>query len=879
MDRIAKILIVDDDQATLKMLSTLVANEGYSFETALDGPEALGKAKAANPDIILLDIIMPGMDGIETCRRLKSDPGTRHIPVIILTAMGDNDSKIGALKAGASDFLSKPVDPADLVVRIKIHLQLREVEDSRKKNEVLRTTISVIETARKEWETTMDSIGDAVILIDEKDHIVRCNKIVTTLTGKPYRELLDRKWQDVLDECGCSRLLNDSGDIEIYHPNGKWFNFNINYTKNQDDKSKYAAVLTLQDITERKKMEDLLIQSKQDWEDVFNTITDMVTLHDSDFNIIRANRAAEKILNLPVLNVKRSKCYEGYHGTECPPAGCPSCECLKTGAPATFEVFEPHLNMFIEIRSLPRFDANRRLIGLIHVVRDITERKRMQDKILHQNEFLNNIIDSFGYPFYVIDVNDYSIKIANRAARKDGLTEGITCHELTHKSPVPCCDEEHPCPIEIVKKTKKPVTLEHIHYVDGLQKYVEVHGYPIFDSAGDLVQIIEYSMDITERKEAEELLRKSREELLTRHEALAEATEALEITNLQIDKDKRDLQFALDEISFFLNQVADEKDFSIRFSNLGSDVSDHAYKIGELFNNMMHILESQHKELEKAYEEIKATQSHILQQEKMASIGQLAAGVAHEINNPMGFIMSNLSSLNKYADKLSSFIKAQSDALERLSKKAGVCSPEFEETERGLKECRRALKIDYVLEDLNGLIKESLDGADRVKKIVQDLKSFSRIDEAENKMADINDGLNSTINIVWNELKYKVTLKKEYGNIPMTKCNPGQLNQVFMNMLVNSAHAIEKQGGITVKTWSDSGHIYVSIADTGCGIPPDKINRIFEPFFTTKDVGKGTGLGLSIAYDIIKKHKGEISVESEVDKGTTFTIKIPVVEN
>ena len=215
MDRIAKILIVDDDQATLKMLSTLVANEGYSFETALDGPEALGKAKAANPDIILLDIIMPGMDGIETCRRLKSDPGTRHIPVIILTAMGDNDSKIGALKAGASDFLSKPVDPADLVVRIKIHLQLREVEDSRKKNEVLRTTIPVIEPARKEWETTMDSIGDAVILIDEKDHIVRCNKIVTTLTGKPYRELLDRKWQDVLDECGCSRLLNDSGDIEI----------------------------------------------------------------------------------------------------------------------------------------------------------------------------------------------------------------------------------------------------------------------------------------------------------------------------------------------------------------------------------------------------------------------------------------------------------------------------------------------------------------------------------------------------------------------------------------------------------------------------------------------------------------------------------------
>jgi two-component system NtrC family sensor kinase len=151
-------------------------------------------------------------------------------------------------------------------------------------------------------------------------------------------------------------------------------------------------------------------------------------------------------------------------------------------------------------------------------------------------------------------------------------------------------------------------------------------------------------------------------------------------------------------------------------------------------------------------------------------------------------------------------------------------------------------------------------------------------------MADINAGIESTINIVWNELKYKVTMHKEYGDIPQTKCNPGQLNQVFMNILVNAAHAIEKQGEITVKTWfvppyggEEDGHIYVSITDTGSGIPPDKLNRIFEPFFTTKEVGKGTGLGLSIAYDIIKKHKGEIKVESELGKGTTFIVKVPVM--
>ncbi|OGW22673.1 MAG: hypothetical protein A2077_07770 [Nitrospirae bacterium GWC2_46_6] len=167
---------------------------------------------------------------------------------------------------------------------------------------------------------------------------------------------------------------------------------------------------------------------------------------------------------------------------------------------------------------------------------------------------------------------------------------------------------------------------------------------------------------------------------------------------------------------------------------------------------------------------------------------------------------------------------------------------------------------------------------ERIKKIVQDLKSFSRVDEAERKTANINEGIESTVNIVWNELKYKATVKKEYGDIPPIKCNAGQLNQVFMNILINAVHAIEEQGEIIIKTRHEDNNIFISISDTGSGIPADKINRIFEPFFTTKEVGKGTGLGLSIAYDIVKKHNGDIIVESEVGKGTTFTVRIPVVE-
>lgn len=730
----AKILVVDDEEKVLKFLSTLLSLHGYVLETAQNGMEAIQKAEKTNPDIIILDILMPEIDGLEACKRLKTNPKTRHIPIIVLTSVEDKVTKLQCLEAGANDFLTKPVDHVELTIRIHNLLQLKNYEDIKRKNKILtgekkrleliaqnigaglyiidkdynirwqnkimdklfgelkegekcykkylksdnpciccpvypvlngveifseektmilkngieryflctatpitdidgnineviviisditerkmehkrlEETLRIVEEAKKEWEQTVDCIDDVVILVDAKDNILRCNKILSTLTGKSYSELLNRKWQDVLRESGFTQKITDTGDVEIFHPSGKYFNYNIFYFKNAEDKNKYAAVITLKDITELKIL-----------------------------------------------------------------------------------------------------------------------------------------------------------------------------------------------------------------------------------------------------------------------------TESLEITNMTLDKDRKELQFALDEISFLLKEVEEKKDLSVRFMGLSTHESEFIYTIGNHFNSMMDILESQHKELEKAYADLKAAQSQILQQEKMASIGQLAAGIAHEINNPMGFIISNLGSLSRYTDKLSEFLKIQAEAIEGLSshtKEMGGNSDE-ENILNKLKESRKSLKIDYILSDLNNLIRESLDGAERVKKIVQDLKSFSRVDEAEWKVADINAGIESTINIVWNEIKYKATVKKQYGDIPMTKCNPGQLNQVFMNILVNAAQAIEKHGEITIKTWHDNSYIYVSISDTGCGIPANIINRIFEPFFTTKEVGKGTGLGLSIAYDIVKKHNGDIIVESEFGKGTTFTVKIPIVE-
>ncbi len=281
-------------------------------------------------------------------------------------------------------------------------------------------------------------------------------------------------------------------------------------------------------------------------------------------------------------------------------------------------------------------------------------------------------------------------------------------------------------------------------------------------------------------------------------------------------------------------------------------------------------LAKKHIQLEKAHNDLKSAQSQILQQEKMASIGQLAAGVAHEINNPMGFITSNLRTLDDYINKVTHFVNLQNELIKSLD--SAELSARYEEM-------KEELDIDYVIEDLKDLVQESLEGAERVTNIVKALKSFSRVDEAEYKEADINECLESTLKIVWNELKYKATVNTDYGELPPIKCYPQQLNQVFMNLLINAGQSIEGHGEITVKTWAKDGYVFVSITDTGCGIPKEIQNRIFEPFFTTKEVGQGTGLGLSITYDIIKKHNGDITIRSKPGEGTTFTVKLPISGN
>ena len=279
-----------------------------------------------------------------------------------------------------------------------------------------------------------------------------------------------------------------------------------------------------------------------------------------------------------------------------------------------------------------------------------------------------------------------------------------------------------------------------------------------------------------------------------------------------------------------------------------------------------HELTRRHDELERTYRRLASTQEQLLQTEKMASIGQLAAGVAHEINNPIGYVHSNLGTLRDYTGSLIALVEAYGAALGDEHPSAA-----------GMRQLRERLDIDFIVGDLPQLLDESREGIERVTKIVQDLKEFSHVGRDEPVRAvDLHKGLDSTLNIVWNDLKYKVRLEKHYGELPPVECHPSEINQVFMNLLINAGQAIAERGTITLATGLDGEEVWVSVADSGCGIPEESLARIFDPFYTTKPIGRGTGLGLAICYTIIAKHHGRIEVSSRPGFGSTFRVVLPV---
>jgi len=281
------------------------------------------------------------------------------------------------------------------------------------------------------------------------------------------------------------------------------------------------------------------------------------------------------------------------------------------------------------------------------------------------------------------------------------------------------------------------------------------------------------------------------------------------------------------------------------------------------------------QELSTAYDDLKESQVQLVQAEKMSSLGELVAGISHEINTPLWYLISNSTVLQERMELVGEFCDIAENMIAKVKSQTGV----KEAISRGLMDMQRMLK-DGMKDDIDeakDLIQDSIEGLEELTELAQSLKDFSRLDRARYGEFNVNDGLDKTLLIAKNKLKEKVSVHKHYGDLPTIHCSPSQINQIFLNLLTNAADAIEESGDIVIRTIAEDGNVKISFADTGCGISPEVMSKIRDPFFTTKDVGKGTGLGLSIVDQIVTSHGGELLIESEKDKGTTVTIVLPVV--
>jgi signal transduction histidine kinase len=267
-------------------------------------------------------------------------------------------------------------------------------------------------------------------------------------------------------------------------------------------------------------------------------------------------------------------------------------------------------------------------------------------------------------------------------------------------------------------------------------------------------------------------------------------------------------------------------------------------------------LDSKNQDLQKLYNELKNTQAQLIHSEKMASLGQLVAGISHELNNPIGFIYSNIKQLNLYTNKIEHFIQKYNKAFKD-------------------KQVNEVEQIEEILPDIKNLIEDTINGSQMIKELVDNLRSFSHLDQAKWSLVDIHEGIESSIKILLSQFKEKIKINKKFNAKGVIECNPGQLNQVFLNLLANAAQAVKAKGNIWIETSDEHGQIKIEIRDDGEGMPDEILGKIFDPFFTTKDVGEGTGLGLSISYSIVKNHGGRLNVKSQLGEGSIFTITLP----
>ncbi|MEG3901260.1 PAS domain-containing protein [Microcoleus sp. B4-C5] len=1018
------ILMVDDHPESLRLLSQLLSKRGYKVRPTRDGKLALNFAMSSPPDLILLDIMMPGMDGYQVCEKLKACPQTKDIPVIFISSLNEVFDKVKAFSVGGVDYISKPFQTEEVVSRVENQLLL-----SRLYKQILaqnaRLQAEIEERKRIEAELR-DSQRWLSAVIQTHPNILYVSDLIEQRTLYINREIysdIGYSFEEIQQMAGgflpnlihpddlpgfsehLSRIeaAKDGESFEceyrIQHKNGeyRWFvSVDTVFARTADDKP-WKILGTATEISDRKQAElelktalsalerqikqrflietiTLEIRYSLNQDQVFQTATAQIgRIFNADCCLVHTytEHPIPRIYNVAEYRKSASK---SLLDLEIPVQGNPHVQFLlsQDQAVVSDDVFSDPLlenardlccqiglKSMISIRTsyqgkangmicLHQYDRPRHWtqeeitllsavaaqMGIAIAQATLLEQDKQQRLKLQQSEASLAAAQKIAHiGSWEFDLVTNKITWSEEVFRIFGLDSSAT--EPTSAKLLKMC---HPDDRELFQKTVSLTISQGIAYKREFRFlhpsrqiiYVEGRGEAVFSETGEVIKLLGTVMDISDRKQAEAALQISEErfylafegsamglwdwnlatgevyfnprwkmmlgyeveevensfaswEQLVHPEDLSPAKAALN-AHLEGKNPTYEVEFRMltksGEWKWILAQAKvmehDASGNPLRMTGTHIDISDRKQAEVELqFSEQREREKAQ--QLEQTLVDLKKAQSQLIQAEKMSSIGQMVAGVAHEINNPISFIYGNIIPAAQYARDLVKLIE--------------LYQQYYPEPVPEIQEELAEVEVDFIAGDFPKIMASMQEGANRIKQIVLSLRNFSRLDETDRKVIDIHEGIESTLVILQHRFQSQpkhreIQVIKNYGNLPKVECYPAQLNQVFMNLLVNAIDAVEESSAnctckvnqIRIVTeLSSENQVCVRIFDSGPGIHPEVQSRMFDPFFTTKPVGTGTGLGLSISYQIVKDtHGGKLECHSEVGRGTEFAIELPI---